>query len=79
MSDARSFAARKSSELTSRMIGASSSASRRSWGSSSSVRDRVEVVLRLHLVHQLLGLVERAVVDGVDGVDDGRGRGHHRK
>ena len=71
MSLARSFAARKSSELTSRMIGASSSVSRRSCGSSSSWARLVEV-LGLHLAHQLLGLVQRPVVDPVDGVDDRR-------
>jgi hypothetical protein len=62
MSLARSFAARKSSELTSRMIGASSSVSRRSCGSSSSWA-RLWEVLGLHLPHQLLGLVQCPVVD----------------
>ena len=68
MSLARSFTARNRSEFTSRMIGASSSASRRSVGSSSSWATRLEV-LGLEALHELVVLVGGAVVDRVDGVE----------
>ena len=55
------------------MIGASSSASRRSRRLLELVRDRLEVA-RLEVLHQLLVLVRGAVVDRVDRVEDDGGR-----
>ena len=62
MSLARSLAARKSSELTSRMIGASSLRVEQVLRLLQLVGDGVEVA-RLQVADQLLGLVLGAVVD----------------
>ena len=69
MSLARSLTACCSIEFTSRMIGASSVASSRSWGScESSVARCVEIVLGL--LGDLVGGGDAPVVGQVDGVED---------